>query len=271
MKTTLDMHATFGFHKTPFTREISVSDLLPMPHLDEERDALVEQVERRMSGAIIAPAGSGKSCLLRGVRARLPEARYRVHYVKVTELSKRDLCREIATAVGVKPAGSYPMLVRRLQEDFEHHGAQDGVRPLLVLDEAHDMRPDVLSILRILTNFEWDSRLVLGVVLAGQPKLEAMLQKGPLEDVAQRISYYARLRLLSRDETTRYLEHRCTVAGARTVPFDAGAVEAVFEMSRGNLRAIDTLCLGALGVAAKRGTAVVGNADVLTARKHVMV
>ncbi len=270
METPMDMHATFGFHKTPFTRELAVNEMLAMPHIDEERDALLEQLERRMSAAVIAPAGAGKSCLLRSLRARLPEARYRVHYVKVTDLSKRDLCREIAAAVGARPAGSYPMLVRRLQEDFEQNGATDGVRPVIVLDEAHDSRPDVLGILRILTNFEWDSRLVLGIILAGQPRLEAMLKKGPLEDVAQRLSYYARLRLLSRDETARYLEHRCVVAGARTVPFDAGGVEAVFEMSRGNLRAIDQLCVGALGAAAKRGAAVATNADVVAARKHVL-
>jgi general secretion pathway protein A len=270
MKTS-DVHTTFGFQKIPFTREIAVHDMLPMTHLDEQRDALLEQLERRMSAAIIAPAGAGKSCLLRALRARLPEARYRVHYVKVTDLGKRDLCREIATAIGAEPAGTYPMLVRRLQEHFEQTGAVDGVRTVLVVDEAHDIRPDVLGVLRILTNFEWDSRLVLAVILAGQPKLETMLKQAPLEDVAQRLSYYARLRLLSRDESERYLEHRCAVAGASTVPFDASALEGIFEISRGNLRAIDQLCLAALGVAAKRGAKVVSNADIVLARKHVLL
>jgi general secretion pathway protein A len=112
--------------------------------------------------------------------------------------------------------------------------------------------------------------LVLGVILAGQPGLEAMLKKAPLEDVAQRLSCFARLRLLSREETARYLDHRCAVAGASTTPFDAGAMEAVFEISRGNMRAIDKLCLAALGAAAKRGVAVVANADVIAARKNVL-
>lgn len=64
--------------------------------------------------------------------------------------------------------------------------------------------------------------------------------------------------------------NRCAVAGASTVPFDAGAMEAVFEISRGNMRAIDQLCLAALGAAAKRGVAVVANADVIAARKNVL-
>ena len=46
-------------------------------------------LDKRMSAALIAPAGTGKTMLLRALMARLPQARYRVHYVKVTDLSKR--------------------------------------------------------------------------------------------------------------------------------------------------------------------------------------
>jgi hypothetical protein len=52
---------------------------------------------------------------------KLPETRYRVHYVKVTSLSKRDMAREIALAADVAPAGSYPSLIRRLQERFRRN------------------------------------------------------------------------------------------------------------------------------------------------------
>lgn len=259
----------FGFRKVPFTREVGVGEMLAMPHLDEARHALVARIERRSSVAIIAPAGTGKTCLLRAVRQELPEARYRVHYVKVTELSKRDLCREIATAIGVPPAGTYPMLVRRLQEDFEQACSTDGVRPVLVLDDAHDIRPDVLAILRVLTNFEWDSRLVVSIVLAGQPPLEKLLARPTCEDVAQRIAFYARLRLLSRDEAAAYLEHRCTIAGAHTLPFDRPAIDALFEMTRGNFRALDQLALGALDEAAKGRTKTVASSHVAAARKHL--
>jgi general secretion pathway protein A len=173
----MDLHATFGFHKTPFTREVATDDMLALPHIEPAREATARQIERRMSAAIIAPAGAGKSALLRALRAHLPQARYRVHYAKVADLGKRDLCREIATCVGLRPAGSYPMLVRRLQEDFAQAGTETGVRPVLFIDDAHDIRLGVLSVLRVITNFDFDSRLVLSVVLAGQPPLEGSLSE----------------------------------------------------------------------------------------------
>lgn len=267
--TTLDLNARFGFHSTPFTREIAVDRRFTLPIYDDTVAALARVVDQRESAVLIAPAGAGKTTVLRTLRQRLPEARYDVSYVKVTSLSKRDLCREIASALGAPPAGTYPTLVRRLQERFVACTDADGRRPVLLLDEAHDIRPDVLGILRILTNFEMDSRLVVSLLLAGQPPLRQMLRRDHLEDVAGRMAHLAALRLLSREETRAYVEHRITVAGATTVPFDAGACEALYEIGRGNLRATDRLALKALEVAHDNGNDVVDATTVTRARSSL--
>ena len=184
-----DLRSAFGYNTTPFTREITHDQQILFPMHQEALDGLRRTIEKRMSAVLIAPAGTGKTALLRTLIAQLPEARYRVHYVKVTELSKRDMCREIASACAVPPAGSYPSLMRKLQARFEGSVGDEGVRPVLILDEAQDLRTDVLSMLRILTNFQMDSRLVLSVVLAGQPPLRKMLASEELEAVARRMVY----------------------------------------------------------------------------------
>ena len=263
----IDFHSRFGFHTAPFTRELSVEQRFSLGFFDETLTALFRTVEQRSSAALVAPAGTGKTALLRALVSQLPEARYRVHYVKVTDLSKRDLCREIAVATGAKPAGSYPMLVRRLQERFLSTTAEDAVRPVLVLDECHDLRPDVFGIFRILTNFEMDSRLVLSVLFAGQAPLRDLLRHPAHEDVTRRLSHVATLRLLSRPESHRYLAHRCTIAGATTVPFDPGAMDAVYEVACGNLRATDQLAAKALEVASDTGASIVDSSHLAQARR----
>lgn len=256
-----------GFRKTPFTRELAVSERFALPHQVEVADALAEAVHQRMSAALIAPAGTGKTVALRALVAGLPEARYQVRYVKVTGLSKRDLCREIAAVCGLSPTGIYPALVRKLQDAFSQSADTDGLRPVLVLDEAHDLRPESLAMLRLLTNFDMDSRLVVSVVLAGQPPLSTLLRRPDQVAMAQRLAHYATLRLLSRDETRAYVVHRCTVAGAQVDPFDDGAHEALFEISHGNLRAVDHLALKTLEHAAKTGAGAASTGDVVEARK----
>jgi len=267
----MDLLARFGFTETPFTREIRIDRCFCLPFLDEVGDALRATVFNRMSAALIAPAGTGKTVLLRRLVDELPEARYRVRYVKVADLSKRDMCREICAACGLPPKGAYPFLVRALQEHFDGEFASDGLRPVLLLDEAHDLRPNVLGMFRILTNFQMDSRLVLSVVLAGQPPLKTLLGRADNEAIARRLAHIATLRLLSRDEMAAYVEHRCTVAGATTVPFDAGALDALYELSRGNLRATDRLALKALEAIANNGAEVVSSTHVVAARKDLWV
>ena len=261
-----DFISRFGFHTIPFTCEIRPEEYFCGDVYQESLEYLYRAVDKRVSAALIAPAGSGKTALLRGLVKKLPQTRYHVHYVKVTDLSKRDLCHEISTAVGVEAAGNYPTLVRRLQERFTGSLDIDGLRPVLILDEAHDIRPEVLGILRILTNFEMDSRLVVSVILAGQAPLKKILEHPKLEDVARRLSHYAALRLLSRKESFQYIRHRCQIAGAQNCPFDQSALDALYEIGRGNLRATDHLALKALELAHDQNCGAVASDCVAQAK-----
>jgi len=261
-----DFISRFGFTTTPFTCEIRVEEYFTNEIYQHPLDHLCRTVHNRMSAALIAPAGTGKTALLRALKAKLPEARYQVHYLKVTDLSKRDLCREIAASVGAEPAGNYPALVRRLQERFSSSLDIDGMRPVVILDEAHDIRPEVLGLFRVLTNFEMDNRLVVSLILAGQAPLKKMLQHPKVEDVAHRIAHCATIRLLSRKEINQYVQHRCRIAGPVDCPFDNSAMEALYEIGRGNLRATDQLSLKSLEVAHDHSGAMVDAAHVTEAR-----
>jgi type II secretory pathway predicted ATPase ExeA len=261
----------FALKLTPFTREIDVDRKMSLPFLDSQLDALEETVKRRMSASLISPPGTGKSFILRQLAAKLPQARYKTTYFKLNRLSGRDLCREIAQAVGARSVGSYPGLVRAVQDRFEQASSTDGIRPVLIFDDAHALKPEGFELLKILTNFEMDSRLVLSIVLAGHPSLKQKLHRDEFEDIRQRIAYCGELRLLSRDETHAYVSHRMTIAGASILPFDTDSIEGIFEMSRGNLRAIDSLALHSLKKAAGAQHKTVGLHHVHQARAEIWI
>jgi type II secretory pathway predicted ATPase ExeA len=249
-KTTIsDMQSRFSFHSMPFTREFAVKDRFAHPQFAKVFAALVEVVRQRMLGAVIAPAGTGKTLLVRAVQTKLPATRYDVRYVDVDAMGKRDMCREIALTIGIQPAGTYPALVRRIKDHFHNRTQMDGLRPVLILDNSHQLRPEVASILRILTNFEMDSKLVLSILLIGQPPLARLLRRADLEDIHGRLDHIEQIGLLSRSEARKYVEHRCRIAGAPAVPFDNDAIEGIYEISRGNMRAMDRLCRKSLLIA----------------------
>lgn len=269
MNTRTDVQEHFALRQLPFTPEIAIDSRFQHPQYELAAAEIVEIIYRRMSAALIAPAGMGKTVVLRQIIEHLPAARFRVHEINVTSLSKRDFCRELATAVGAKPAGNTGALVRAVKARCRQYADVEALTPVIVLDEAHDMRPEVLGLLRLVTNFDMDSRLVVSFVLSGQPPLANLLRRPELEDVRQRIARYTRLRTLSRPEIGDYIGHRLTVAGAKTDTFDRRAVEAIYECAQGNIRATDRVALEAMCQAASAGDPVVSMNHVIAARQRV--
>jgi general secretion pathway protein A len=265
----MDLRTQFGFTSTPFTREIRPEEQLPFTFFEEALAGLKRCIEARMSGALIAPPGSGKSALLRRLRHELPEARYKVFDVKITDVPRRELCREVARVCEVQSTGSYSLLIHRLQERFQEILHSESRRTVLVIDEAGDLRLESLGLFRLLTNFDMDSALLLSVLLCGQPRLKTLLDRDDQQAVARRLYHFASLRLLSREELVQYVNHRCTIAGARTSPFDPGAVEAFYEVSRGNMRVVDLLALKSLERAALAKQSAIGVNHVIEARKEL--
>lgn len=256
----------FHFVKTPFTREVPIEQRFKVDSIDRETKELQRVIESRQSAALAGPAGSGKSVILRALVAALPEARYQVVYLKLANLGARDMCRQIALGLQLPGAGSYPLLVRNLEEKLQAGFVDHGMRQVLIFDDAHEMRPEAIRLLRLLTNYEMDSKLFVSVILAGHLSLKKIVMSPDLEDIKQRLSYCAELCLLSREESKAYIQHRVKIAGASRNPFANDAIDGIFEITHGNMRAIDKIAYASLQVSASAGREVVSASEVAVAR-----
>jgi general secretion pathway protein A len=261
----------FNFTTVPFTREIRIEQRLKASHIEEEVMALKAAIDNRQSACLVAPAGAGKTMCIRALLSLLPEARYKTSYLKLTDLCARDMCRQIAKHIGAPPAAQYPALVDSIEETLRQGLAEQGRRQVLVFDEAHDMRKEWLRMIRLITNFDMDSKLVVSVILCGQSPLKERLMSSQMEDIRQRLVHFGELRLLTREETRSYIEHRSRIAGSSKAPFDTHAVEALFELSRGNFRALDQLCSKAVELCNKAERNIVDEADVAAARSTLWI
>jgi general secretion pathway protein A len=252
-----------------FTREFPANMKMSLGFIDEAVDGIYGAIKHKMCASLIAPAGCGKTVILRAITEKLGTGRYSVGYIKVSDLSARDMCREISNVVGAKSSGMYHSLVRNLNEYFSHEYHENSLRPVIMIDDAHEIRPKTLAILKTLTNYKMDSSLIVSFVLVGQPPLREILSRESLRDIAGRIFHHVELRLLSKDETTAYLKHRCDMAAKRIFPFDEGACIAIYEITHGNMRAIDHLALKSLDIAAGKNTETVDESIIVAARKFL--
>ena len=116
--------------------------------------------------------------------------------------------------------------------------------------KAHHLRNAVLEDLRLLTNYEMDSRNRLCLLLVGLTELRRRLSMAVHESLAQRVVVRYHLAGLAREELSEYLAHRLRLAGCELPLFEPPAVEALFQATQGMPRKINRLAHYALTSAA---------------------
>ncbi|MGB5410970.1 MAG: AAA family ATPase, partial [Woeseiaceae bacterium] len=192
--------------------------------------------------------GTGKTTLVRTLLSNQLPDNANVAVVLNPQQTALEFLQSICEELHLElPAdkGSSKALIDLLNEHLlRAHG--DGRRTILVVDEAQNLRPDVLEQVRLLTNLETSKQKLLQIILIGQPELRELLSRNDLRQLAQRITGRYHLEPLSLEESARYIEHRMKVAGALGEIFDASAKKEVFAISQGVPRLINVICDRAL-------------------------
>jgi general secretion pathway protein A len=192
--------------------------------------------------------GTGKTTLVRTLLTnRLPE-NADVAVVLNPQQTAREFLQSICEELHLelpRDRSSIKALIDSLNRHLLGAHAQ-GRRTILVVDEAQNLRPDVLEQVRLLTNLETSKQKLLQIILIGQPELRELLSRTDLRQLAQRITGRYHLQPLCREETASYVEHRLKVAGALGEIFDAGAKNEVFRLSQGVPRLVNVICDRAL-------------------------
>lgn len=240
----------FALTRFPFDHALAATVLFAASAQAEAEIRLRHLLELRGIGLLTGEPGSGKTTLCRRMTEALHPGLYRAIYVPLTTGNVMDIYKSIAWEFGLPTERNRASAFRQIRTEVSRLVLEGKQRPVLIIDEAHHLRNDVLEELRLLTNYEMDSQNRLCLLLVGLTELRRRLQMAVHESLEQRIVMRYHLGGLSRDELPEYLAHRLRLVSCELPLFEPAAIEAIFQATQALPRKVNRLAHYALTAAA---------------------
>jgi general secretion pathway protein A len=238
----------FGLNEKPFSITPDPRYLFMSERHTEALAHLIYGV--RETGGFIqltGEVGTGKTTLARSLLQQVPDTAD-VAVILNPQLSRNEflsaICEELAVPLP-QTANSLKTLTNALNTYLLRNYSR-GRRTILIVDEAQNLRIDVLEQVRLLTNLETAKQKLLQIILIGQPELREILSRNDMRQLAQRITGRYHLEPLSREETATYIDHRLKVAGAVIPIFSDAAKRELYRLSKGVPRMVNVIADRAL-------------------------
>jgi type II secretory pathway predicted ATPase ExeA len=241
----------FGLQSPPFSKEIETTDLWLPSSRQQVIDELVDACTERRHVLLTGEPGVGKTCILRALKQRLPEAGFRLTYCHNATLGRRDFYRQLCLALGLSPKATAAAVFFEVSTHVQQLGEQR-LHPVFLLDEAHLLHQDVLDHLHILANYEWDRLALLSILLVGLPEMHDRLQLRKNRSLWSRIHTRVQLGEAIPADTGEYIAYRLERVGGKPAIFSSDAIAMLHEATDGRLRDIDRIAGEALRRAARR-------------------
>ena len=238
----------YGLKEAPF-------NVTPNPEYiylgENHKEALAQLLygvrEKKGFIVITGEVGTGKTTLVHYLLERMDGNNHtKTAFLFNPKLTVNDFIQYILRDLGVRVQG-------QTKGEYLHHlhryllnAYRKDERVVLIVDEAHGLKPELLEEIRLLSNLETARSKLLQIVLVGQAELNETLSRPEFRQLRQRINLRFHLPPLSAKETKEYVEKRLRVAGAKGPIFTETAIKEIFSKSKGTPRLINILCDNAL-------------------------
>ena len=229
--------ALWGLKWNPFSPELPGDGLLVTPKIEIFAWRIEQLVQEGGFALVTGETGTGKSVALRIIAQRLSALRdVNVGVIERPQSKPADFYRELGDIFGVKlnPHNRWGGF-KALRERWKSHVASSRIRPVLLVDEAQEMSPEVLGELRILSSADFDATSLLTVVLSGDGRLLELLRQEDLVPLGSRIRTRLATEAASREELLELLRHALSKAGNATL-MTAELMDTLVDHSMGNYR-----------------------------------
>jgi len=201
--------------------------------------------ERRGLVVLLGEPGLGKTALLYAFLETIDPRQLKAVYLFYPRLSIHEILETIYQEFGMTYAPGDPIeqinhLRQILIEEYKK-----GRNFVLIIDEAHDLPPQTLEYLLILSNVQAVAKNIIQIVLSGTELLKQHLNNPKY--IKKGCPIYTVLFPLKKRESIAYIQHRLSKSALHDAAlFTKGALKRIVAYAQGNPRILNSLCADAL-------------------------
>ncbi len=255
----------FGMEFNPFDKEQKGSDFYQGVDFKETTKRLEHLKNIRGIGVFTGQAGEGKTSAIRYFVESLNKNLYQVIYIQMTTVKVNEFYRDLASSLGLEPKYRKIDNFKQIQERIKTLFRDQRVTPVFWIDEAQYLHQQILSDLKLLMNFEMDSRNYAILILSGLPDINSTLSMRINEALHQRIVIHYNFQGLSEEEVNNYIETRLRLCGGKLDVFTPSAIVAMSNYCTGAIRKLDNVIHKALMIGCSKKVKEIDDEIILEA------
>lgn len=192
---------------------------------------------------ITGDVGAGKTTIVGHLLSQIDDEKFVAANIVTSQLGADDTLRMVAGSFGLESENRDKASILRDIEAFLLDQRKLHKHVFLVVDEVQNMPFEAIEELRMLSNFQSDSRPLIQCILLGQPEFRDKLARPEMDQIRQRVIATCHLGPLSLPETREYIEHRLRIVDWNGDPiFMEETFPLIHQMSEGVPRQINVLC-----------------------------
>ena len=249
----------------PFSKTLKASDAYDTADMREVHARLDHLSRTGGIGLVTADPGMGKTFAVRTWAAKQNPNTAKCVYACLSTVSGMEFYRQLCLELGITPAFKKVDMFRDLQSHLRHLALEKRVKVTVVLDEAQYLSPSILRDLKMLTNFDMDSRDYFACVLVGQSVLVQYLTRQPYEALRQRLVVNYQMTGPDEAQAGDYVREMLRRAGGEPALFDDAAIASAYGACAGSIRQLNNIIVNAMMIGSQAEARRIGADIVLKA------
>ena len=230
-----------------FERTVSAPDLFNSESLAvacADIDGLMQKGDACV--LVSGEPGVGKSAMLDKLHPLLDQ-RLVTARASAAAANAGEFLGEILKSFGFQDFDGHTEEYRHILRAFIRHEATHSSKPVLIVDDAEQIKPEVLFELCSLLGMQINGARAVNLLLVGRPDVEQSLAIDELSLVWKSITVRTQFTGMGEMETAEYITHRMHLSGRDTGAFSDTVVAPIYRYTGGVPGIINRLCETCLG------------------------